>query len=149
MKYLYRAVDSTGQTIDFLLTAQRDAAAAKRFFRQVFHTPGNPLPRVINVDKNATYPAAVRALKAEGVLPKRTRLRQCRWYFNHRVEQDHRFVKRRTRLAMGYGSFRTAWKTLPGIEAMHRTNQGRVRWLAKNDVIGQVKFFQELFGMAV
>src|SRR3954453_74401 len=51
-RYLYRAVDSTGQTIDFLLTAKRDAAAAKRFFSKVFHSPANPIPRVINVDKN-------------------------------------------------------------------------------------------------
>ena len=147
MKYLYRAVDSTGQTIDFLLTAKRDAAAAKRFFRQVFQTPGNLKPRVINVDKNAAYPAAVRELKGEGVLPKRTQLRQCR-YLNNRVEQDHRFVKRRTRLAMGYGSFRTAWKTLQGIETMRMINKGRVRWVAKKDVMGQVKFFQKLFGVA-
>jgi transposase-like protein len=146
-KYLYRAVDSTGQTIDFLLTAKRDAAAAKRFFRKAFQAPHNPSPRVINVDKNAAYPAAVRELKAEGTLSKRTRLRQCR-YLNNIVEQDHRTVKRRARLAMGYGSFRTAWKTLQGIETMHMINKGRVRWLAKNDVIGQVKCFQTLFGIA-
>jgi transposase, IS6 family len=59
-KYLYRAVDSAGQTIDFLLTARRDAAAAKRFFRKVFRTSSNPMPRVINVDKNPAYPAAIR-----------------------------------------------------------------------------------------
>ena len=57
-KYLYRAVDSTGQTIDFLLTAKRDAAGAKRFFRKALSAPGNPVPRVINVDKNPAYPAA-------------------------------------------------------------------------------------------
>src|SRR5215471_15229679 len=56
-QYLYRAVDSTGQTIDFLLTAKRDAAAAKRFFRKALCCPGNPVPRVINVDQNRAYPA--------------------------------------------------------------------------------------------
>ena len=146
-KYLYRAVDSKGQTVDFLLTARRDAAAAKRFFRKVFQASGNPSPRVINVDKNAAYPIAIRELKAEGTLSPRTRLRQCRYLIN-RVEQDHRFVKRRVRLAMGYGSFRTAWKTLQGIETMHMINKGRVRWLAKGDVVGQRKFVHKLFGIA-
>ena len=146
-KYLYRAVDSKGQTVDFLLTARRDAAAAKRFFRKVFQASGNPSPRVINVDKNAAYPIAIRELKAEGTLSPRTRLRPCR-YLNNRVEQDHRFVKRRVRLAMGYGSFRTAWKTLQGIETMHMINKGRVRWLAKGDVVGQRKFVHKLFGIA-
>src|SRR5262249_44725283 len=54
-----RAVDSTGQTIEFLLTAKRDTAAAKRFFRKALSSPGNPVPRVINVDKNPAYPAVV------------------------------------------------------------------------------------------
>ena len=51
-RYLYRAVDSTGQTIDFLLTARRDAAAAKRFLLRAIEASGSALPRVINVDKN-------------------------------------------------------------------------------------------------
>src|SRR3954470_5568581 len=76
-RYLYRAVDSTGQTIDCLLTAKRDAEAAKRFFRKVFEAQQNPMPRVINVDKNPAYPAAVQALQAEGTLSRRVRLRQC------------------------------------------------------------------------
>jgi transposase, IS6 family len=64
-KYWYRAVDSTGQTIDFLLTAKRDAGGAKRFFRKVFQTAGNPPPRVINVDKNPAYPLAIEELKVK------------------------------------------------------------------------------------
>jgi transposase-like protein len=104
-RYLYRALDSTGQAIDFLLTAKRDAASAKRFSRKVFADPANVRPRVINVDKNPAYPAAISELKHAGVL--RRRVRQCK-YLNNIREPDHRTLKRRTWLAMGYGSFRSA-----------------------------------------
>jgi transposase-like protein len=100
-------VDSTGQTIDFLLTAKRDAAAAKRFFRKTLLDAANPQPRVINVDKNRAYPAAVEELKVEGTLRRRCRLRQCK-YLNNVVEQDHRVPKKRVWLAKGYQSFLTA-----------------------------------------
>src|SRR5215469_17855004 len=106
-KFLYRAVDSTGQTIDFLLTAKRDAAGAKRFFRKALSSPGNRVPRVINVDKNPAYPAAVKALKEGGVLSHRVRLGQCKC-LNNVVEQDHHTVKKRTWLAKGYGAFHSA-----------------------------------------
>ena len=146
-KYLYRAVDSTGQTIDFLLTAKRDAAAAKRFFRKALNSPGNPVPRVINVDQNRAYPAAVEALKKEGFLPGRVQLRQSK-YLNNVVEQDHRTVKKRTWLAKGYGSFLTAWRTLQGIEAMNMIRKGRARWVAKGDAIAQATFIAALFDLA-
>jgi transposase-like protein len=143
-KYLYRAVDSTGQTIDFLLSAKRDAPGAKRFFQKVFSLPANPIPRVINVDKN---PAALDALKAEGTLPRRVRLRQCK-YLNNVVEQDHRTVKKRTWLAKGYGSFQSAWRTLEGIETMSMIRKGRVKWVAKGDVLAQVRFIDNRFEIA-
>ena len=138
-KYLYRAVDSTGQAIDFLLTAKRDAAAAKWFFRKVFRSSNNPISRVINVDKNPAYPAAIRALKRDGILPRRVRLRQCK-YLNNIVEQDHRSVKKRTRLAKGYGSFQSAWRTLEGIETVNMIRKRRVRWVSKDDASAQARF---------
>src|SRR5437868_13194731 len=78
-RYLYRAVDSTGQTIEFLLTAKRDAAAAKRFLRQALSVRGNPQPRVIHVDKNPAYPAAVGQRKSDGTLRRRCVVRQCKF----------------------------------------------------------------------
>jgi transposase-like protein len=143
-KYLYRALDSTGQTIDFLLTAKRDMAAAKRFLRRAIEASGNAMPRVMNVDKNPAYPAAMEALKAEGVVPRRVALRQCKYV----IEQDHRTVKKRVWLAKGYGTFQTAWRTLQGIETVHMIRKGRVRWLAKRDAVGQALFIAWLFGLA-
>ena len=64
-KYLYRAVDSDGNSLDFLLTAKRDAQAAKRFFRMALQATHTQQPRVINVDKNAAYPKAIDQMKAE------------------------------------------------------------------------------------
>ena len=66
---------------------------------------GHGMPRVMNVDKNPAYPAAVEALKAEGAIPHRVALRQCK-YLNNVIEQDHRTVTKRVWLAKGYGSFR-------------------------------------------
>ena len=140
-------MDSTGQTIDFLLTAKRDAAAAKRFFRKALRSAGNPMPRVINVDQNPAFPPAVESLQAEGVLPRRVRLRQCK-YLNNVVEQDHRTVKKRVWLAKGYGSFSSAWRTLQGIEAVNMIRKGRVRWVAKQDAVAAANFINELFGIA-
>ena len=146
-KYLYRALDSTGQTIDFLLAAKRDAAAAKRFLRKAIEASGNAMPRVMNVDKNPAYPAAMEALKADGSIPRRVVLRQCK-YLNNFIEQDHRTVKKRVWLAKGYGSFQSAWRTLQGIETVHMIRKGRVRWLAKGDAVRQAHFIAELFGLA-
>ena len=102
---------------------------------------------MVNVDKNRAYPAAIEALKADGTLPRRARLRQCK-YLNNIVEQDHRTVKKRVWLARGYGSFQSAWRTLQGIETMHMINKGRVRWLAKGNAVGQAHFIASLFGIA-
>ncbi len=83
--YLYRAVDSRGQTIDFLLSAKRDAEAAKRFFRKALGQPHTVNPRTITVDKNPAYPCAIGQLKEEGKLWRFSRLRQCK-FLNNIVE---------------------------------------------------------------
>ncbi|WP_432205691.1 IS6 family transposase [Synechocystis sp. PCC 7509] len=88
-KYLYRAVDSAGNTLDFLLTAKRDAKAAKRFLRKTLKAIHTSVPRVITVDKNPAYPKAINVLKAANKLPEVVKLRQIK-YLNNIVEQDHR-----------------------------------------------------------
>ena len=144
--YLYRAVDSRGATIDFLLSAHRDAAAAKRFFQRALRVPGQPRPRVINVDGNPSYPKVVTQLKAERKLGRRCRCRTCP-YLNNIVEQDHRAVKRRVRASQGLRAFHSAWRTLQGIETMNMIRKGQVRWLPKRDVIGLVLMIQYLLGV--
>src|SRR5436309_14634351 len=76
--YLYRAVDSQGNTLEFLLSATRDSEAAKRFFAKTLAARHTTTPRVINVDKNAAYPKAFQELKDEGTLPDSGELRQVK-----------------------------------------------------------------------
>ena len=125
-KFPSRAEDSTGQTIDFLLTAKRDAAAAKRFFRRALSSPGNLVPRVINVDENPAFPPAVEALKMDGILPRRVRLRQCK-YLNNTSRTGPSHGEEADLAAKGYGSFASAWRTLQGIEVVEMIRKGRVR----------------------
>jgi putative transposase len=123
-RYLYRAVDKSGATVDFLVTARRDRKAAKRFFEKAIGTSGRP--QKINIDKSGANKAAVDALnndmKAKG-LPE-IEVRQVK-YLNNIIEQDHRAVKRVVRPMLGFKSFRSAEKTIAGIELMHmiRKNQ--------------------------
>ncbi len=146
-RYLYRAVDSLGNTIDFLLRAKRNAQAAKRFFKKLFNASHSSKPRVINVDKNPAYPTATDELKKEGTLSKECELRQNK-YLNNIVEQDHRFIKRVVNLGLGFFSFHTAWRTLRGYETMNMIRKGQVEGVGKGDIMNQIKFIEELFGIA-
>ena len=145
--YLYRAVDSRGQTIDFLLSARRDTAAAKRFFRKAIAQRHIVNPRTLTVDKNPAYPRAVADMKSDGQLWRRTRLRQCK-YLNNIVEQDHRRIKRLVRPGLGFGSFRTARQTLAGFETMAMMRKGQVRKIDGHDIRGQAAFIADLFDRA-
>ncbi len=146
-KYLYRAVDSEGNTLDFMLSAKRDAQAAKRFFRKALKSSHNQEPRVINVDKNAAYPPAINELKKDQTLPKTTELRPVK-YLNNTVEQDHRFIKRLVNPGMGFGSFNTARRTLRGYEAMNMIRKGQINGVEKGDIRAQAEFVSQIFGVA-
>lgn len=110
---LYRAVDSQGNTLEFLLSATRDAEAAKRFFSKALAASHTMTPRVITVDKHAAYPKAFKELKAEGALSESCERRPIK-YLNTLVEQDHPFIKRLVKPGLGFFSFERAWRTLQG-----------------------------------
>ena len=118
-KYLYRAVDKSGDTIDFLLTAKRDHKAAMRFLRKAIMQNG--LPVKITIDKSGANASAVNGYNEEA--DTEIELHQVK-YLNNIVEQDHRAVKRVTRPMLGFKSFWSATKTLAGIEVMHMIRKG-------------------------
>jgi transposase-like protein len=130
-----------------MLSAKRDARAAKRFFRKILKAPSRSSPRVINADKNPAYPPAVEQLKEEGTLPNRTQLRQCK-YLNNLIEQDHRFTKRRVNAGLGFFSFNTARRTISGYETMNIIRKGQIEGIGKGDIRGQVRFVSNLFMIA-
>src|ERR671919_1514937 len=146
-RYLYRAVDGTGQTIDFLLSATRDKRAAKRFLRKALGRANTRHPRVVVTDRLKSYPGALRELKRAGELGRFTRHRRGRW-LNNRVEQDHRRIKRRTRPMLGFKCFVTARRTLAGVEAMAMLTKGQVRAVPRNDMPAQRSFVHQIFGLA-
>ena len=126
-KYLYRAVDKAGRTVDFLLTAKRDRKAASRFLRKAIDQCG--VPQKITIDKSGANTAAVESYNVEqesGI-----ELRQVK-YLNNIVEQDHRAVKRMTRPMLGFKSFWSAAITLAGIELMHMIRKGQLKGSGKS-----------------
>ncbi len=87
-----RAVDSAGNTIDFLLSAKRDRRAAKRFFRQALKATHTQLPRVINVDKNPAYPTAIDELKTEELVTTSRGRRKLSYYLSNQSERRKEFA---------------------------------------------------------
>lgn len=138
---------TTGNTIDFMLSAKRDRRAAKLFFRKALNPAHTHLPRVINVDKNAAYPKAMEELKAESTLPQVCELRRNK-YLNNIVEQDHRFLKKLVNPGLGFKSFHTARRTITGYETMNSIRKGQPVGVSKEDILSQVKFIAQIFGVA-
>jgi hypothetical protein len=108
----------------------------------------HPRPRVINVDGNPAYPSAIEELKRTRELGRRCRCRPVR-YLNNLVEQDHRAIKRRVRAMQGFRAFHSAWRTIQGVETVNMIRKGQIRWLPKDDILGQAAFIVGLFGVAL
>ncbi len=120
-RYLYRAVDKTAQTIDFLLTEDRDEQAAKRFLTKAIRRHG--VPEKITIDGSAAHEAAIKSSnKAHGAA---IAIRKIK-YLNNIVEQDPRGVKRITRPMRGFKAFDAAQSTLTGIALMHMLRKGQL-----------------------
>lgn len=124
--YLYRAVDKYGDTVDFLLRARRDTVAAKAFFRKAFKESGRP--EKITVDKSGSNKAALDSFNKGISEEDKIEIRQVK-YLNNIVEQDHRFIKKRTRPILGFKSFQSAKTTISGIE--------NIRMIQKGQILGQ------------
>ena len=136
-KYLYRAVDKAGATVDFLLTAKRDCKAALRFLRKAIGQHGEP--EKITIDKSGANTAAIERYNAEHEAD--IEIRRIK-YLNNIVEQDHRAVKRVTRPMLGFKSFRSAAATLSGIELMHMIRKGQLR------TRGELRPAQQFYALA-
>jgi putative transposase len=119
-RYLYRAVDKYGDTIDFLLTKRRMKGSAQKFLNKAIGNNGKP--RVINIDKSGANKEGIKTFNKRNF--KNLKWRQCK-YLNNIVEQDHRNVKRRITINTGFKDFESAQRTLAGIEIVNiiRKNQ--------------------------
>ena len=146
--YLYRAIDSAGATIDFFLSALRDADAARRLFRNALKDPSHPQPRVINTDLAPIYSSAIPASKKEGTLRHRCRHRPVQ-YLNNILEQDHRAIKRRVNAKQGFREFQAARRTIQGYEAINMLPKGQIRRVSGSDVQRQNRFVERLFEVAI
>ncbi|MGV2830475.1 DDE-type integrase/transposase/recombinase [Myxosarcina sp. GI1(2024)] len=135
-------------TIEFMFSARRDKQAAKRFLKKALKSRHNKQPRVINVDQNPAYPAAVEELQTEEIISSECELRQNK-YLNNIIEQDHRFPKKQAKYKLYFQHFHSAWRTLKGYEIMNVIRKGQIKNIAKGDILGQRNFVYSLFGIAV
>ena len=121
--YLYRAVDSYGNTIEFLLRKYRDAVAAKAFFRKAFKNNG--IPGSVTIDKSGSNTCALNSFNEKRPEEQKIEIRQNK-YLNNIIEQDHRFIKKRTKPMLGFKSFRSAKITITGIENIRIIQKGQI-----------------------
>jgi transposase, IS6 family len=146
-KYLYRAIDKNGATLDFFLTDRRNTEAAKRFLGAAFKRSRDRIPRVINTDKNPAYGEAVARLKKEGAIPHGLEHRPVK-YLNDRLEGDRGKLKRLIRPTLGFRSMRTARATIKGFEVMRTFEKGQFSlWVVAVGGGTEARFVNRLFGL--
>lgn len=137
--YLYRAVDSAGHTVDFLLRKYRDGTAAKAFFRKAFRENGHP--QSVNIDKSGSNLCAMDSANKDLPPEQKIKVRQIK-FLNNIVEQDHRFIKKRTRPVLGFKSFRSARVTIAGIECIRMVQKRQIQ--GANDNVTVFENFKTL-----
>jgi transposase, IS6 family len=136
--YLYRAVDSQGETIDFWLSERRDKDSVRKFLRKALRSAHNQMPRVITTDR---YPATEVAIAEEiyfGDLGVMVQHRMVK-YLNNIVEQDHRLIKRIIKPMLGFKSFPSACATISGIEIMHMIRKKQAGIMSQHEEVGFIK----------
>ena len=138
-RYLYRAVDKHGQTIDFLLTEHRDIEAAFRFLTQAIRRNG--VPETITIDGSGANEAAIKRYNEEHGTT--IIIRQVK-YLNNIVEQDHRAIKRIARPMLGFKAFDAAQDTLVGIELMHMLKKRQLIVEARDEGLTAAEQFYSL-----
>jgi transposase-like protein len=130
-----------------LLSALRDADAAKHLFRQALKDPSHPQPRVINTDLAVIYNSAITEMKKEGTLRRRCRHRPVQ-YLNNILEQDHRAIKRRANAKQGFRELQAARRTIQGYEAINiLRRKGQVRRMSGKYVARQNRFINQVGGL--
>jgi putative transposase len=137
-RYLYRAIDSNGATVEFWFSARRDLSAAKRFLRMALKRHGRP-ERIV-IDGSQTNREVILLCDTADRLQDRTRrelkpirIRQSA-YLNNRIEQDHRAIKRRVRPMLGFKSMATARVILGGIEMVHMMRKEQARYVRNSNL---------------
>jgi transposase-like protein len=142
-KYLYRAIDEGGNTIDFYLSLRRNAKSAKRFLKKLIKNNPSCDIKIINTDKNPSYGQAIKELKKEGHLSHDIEHKQIK-YQNNRLESDHGKLKRLIHPMLGFQSMKTAYATIKGFEVMRMFKKGQFNiWMYGNR--NEVTFIKQLF----
>lgn len=147
-KYLYRAIDNQGHTIDFYLSHTQNARAAKRFLAKALKRFKSwERPHVINTDKAASYAVALKQLKEKGLCSPNLEHRQVK-YLNNLIESDHGKLKRLIKPTLGFKSMKTAYATIKGFEVMRMFKKGQMDvWKYGQGLIGEICLIERQFNL--